>query len=73
MVKRKTYSAYWQEDHTKIIFRHLPASQIRARLPREARVCPDTRSTLGRLDGGDEYEWAVFELDGQKIIVQRES
>ena len=67
-----TYSAFWQDDHTKIIFRHKPQGQIRQLLPPGAIVCVDKRSTLGRLDGGDEYEFALFEIDGKKIVVQRE-
>lgn len=66
----RTYSAFYQEDHARIIFRHLPARLVRTKLPPQARVHPDSRSTIGRDDGGDELEFAFFEVDGEVIVVQ---
>ena len=47
----------------------MPACHILKRLPPGARVKPDEASTIGRLDGGDEYEFAQFTVNGRTIIV----
>lgn len=65
------YNAFYQDDHTEILFRQAPAEKVRALLPPGTQVCVDTRSTLGRTDGGDEYEFALFERAGRVIVVQR--
>ena len=42
---------------------------VRQRLPSGARVAVDQRNTVGRVDGGDEYEFALFEVGGRRIVV----
>jgi hypothetical protein len=64
-----TYRAFYQDDHSKTIFRDAPATSIRRLLPEGARVGVDTRNTIGRLDGGDEFEFALFEVGGRLIVV----
>jgi hypothetical protein len=64
-----TYRAFFQDDHSKILFRAKPAKAVRRLLPKDARVSVDTRNTIGRLDGGDEYEFALFEVGGRLIVV----
>lgn len=64
-----TYRAFYQDDHSKIIFREVTAMHVRQRLPSGARVAVDQRNTVGRVDGGDEYEFALFEVGGQRIVV----
>ena len=66
----RVYSAFYKDDHTKSIFRFVPRRDIRKRLPLGTQVLVDVNSTLGRLDGGDEFEHAYFELDGRIIVVQ---
>ena len=64
-----TYRAFYQDDHSCILFRGKQAADVRGLLPRGARVCPDLYNTIGRTDGGDEFERAIFEVDGRKIMV----
>jgi len=66
----RVYSAFYKDDHTDIIFRFVPRKDILKRLPPGTRVHVDANSTLGRLDGGDEFEHAYFELGGRIIVVQ---
>lgn len=68
-MKEKLYRAFWERDHSTLIFKGVPASEVRDRLPKGARVAPDKRNTIGRLDGGDEYQFGMFEVDGKWIIV----
>jgi hypothetical protein len=63
------YRAFWQDDHTRLIFRDARQEEIPRRLPSGCRVAVDTRNTIGRLDGGDEYEFAFFEKEGRLIVV----
>jgi len=64
------YSAFYKDDHTEIIYRFVPCGDVRKRLPQGTRVHVDANSTLGRLDGGDDFEHAYFELNGRIIVVQ---
>jgi len=64
------FSAFYKDDHTEIIFRFAPREDVRKRLPPGTRVHVDVDSTLGRLDGGDEFEHAYFELNGRVIVVK---
>jgi len=66
----RVYSAFYKDDHSEIIFRFVPRGDVRKRLPLGTRVHVDGHSTLGRLDGGDEFEHAYFELGGRIIVVQ---
>jgi hypothetical protein len=66
-----TYVAYWQDDR-RVIFRRKRREQVRDALPRGTTVCVDSRSTLGRVDGGDEYEHALFAVGEQGIVVRPE-
>lgn len=65
---KRLYRAFYKDNHARIIFRGVAAVNIRKRLPRGSRVYPDIRNTLGRLDGGDEYEFAMFE-HGRRVII----
>ena len=65
----KTYRAFYQDDHSKILFRGQPAEKVRKLLPKGARVFVDGQNTIGRLDDGDPYEFAMFEVGGRKIMV----
>lgn len=64
----KTYRAFYQDDHSKILFRFKPASIVRRLLPKGTKVRVSESNTIGRLDGGDEYEFAQFEV-GDRIIM----
>jgi hypothetical protein len=66
----RVYSAFYKDNHTDIIFRFVPRGDVRKRLPPGTRVHVDADSTLGRLDGGDEFEHAYFEVGGRIIVVQ---
>ncbi len=68
-VIRKTYRAFYKEDHSKILFKGVSAGRVRACLPPGAKVEPDENSTIGRVDGGDPFEFALFVADGRTIIV----
>jgi hypothetical protein len=65
----KTYRGFWKDDHTKLVFRDISASEIPSRLPPGTRVHPDRGNTIGRLDGGDEYAFALFEAGGRVLVV----
>jgi len=62
-----TYRAFYQDDHSRILFRSEPAERVRQLLPKNSRVAVDTRSSIGREDG-DEYEFALFK-NGNKLII----
>jgi hypothetical protein len=64
-----TYRAFYQKDHSKIIFKGVPKDQVRSRLPEGTKVAVSPKSTIGRTDGGDEYEFAYFEVRGKLILV----
>jgi hypothetical protein len=66
------YSAFYQNDHRRIIFRECPQDDIELKLPSEATPARDKRNTYFRLDGGDRFEFALFQTpeDGL-IVVQR--
>lgn len=66
----KVFSAFYKDNHREIIFRFVPRGDVRKRLPPGTRVHVDVNSTLGRLDGGDEFEHAYFELNGRIIVIQ---
>ena len=63
----KTYRAFYQDDHSKILFRGQPAAKVRELLP-TCKVAVDTRSSVGR-EKGDQYEFALFESGGKLIVV----
>jgi hypothetical protein len=65
---KRLYRAFYKDNHAFIIFRDVAAGDVRARLPKGSRVYPDVRNTIGRLDGGDEYEFAMFE-HGRRVII----
>lgn len=67
--KVKTYRGFWRDDHTKLVFGDVPAEKVRAKLPEGAKVHPEESNTIGRLDGGDEYEFAFFEVNGRVLVV----
>ncbi len=69
MKKVKTYRGFWQDDHTKLVLGDVPADQVRANRPAGARVHPAESNTIGREDGGDEYEFAFFEVNGRVLVV----
>ena len=63
-----TYRAFYQDDHSHILFRGQPVENVRQLLPSNAKVAVDTRSSIGREDG-DQYEFALFENCYRLIIV----
>lgn len=69
----RTYTAFWKDDHSKILGRRLRLGRMQEVLRSlHARVIPDARSTIGRLDGGDELEWALFDVRGKTLVVIRD-
>jgi hypothetical protein len=68
-----TYSAFYQDDHAAIIYRYKTDDGTLANLPQKARPAHDPRSTFFRQDGGDKFQFALFETNlGQLIVVQRD-
>lgn len=68
-----TYSAFYQYDHTVIVYRNKPNDGTLDKLPQKAAPADDPRSTYFRVDGGDKFEWALFRTElGQLIVVQRD-
>jgi hypothetical protein len=63
-----TYAAYW-EDTKRSIFRNKSRRLVRRSLPRGSAVEVSWHSTIGRIDGGDEFEFAFFRAKGRRIIV----
>jgi hypothetical protein len=64
-----TYRAFWQDDHSKLIFKRKRKEQVRDLLPQGTTVFVHEDNTLGRVDGGDEYEFAMFICNGRRIMV----
>lgn len=74
MAKRTvTYSAFYQQDHAAIIYRHKTDDGTLAQLPDDAQPVLDARSTYFRTDGGDRFQFALFrDNTGRLIVVQRD-
>ena len=73
-MKRRTYSAFYQDDHAAIIYRRRLDDGTLEQLPSGAVPIDDPRSTYFRSDGGDRFEFALFQSsDGQLIVVQADS
>ena len=69
----KTYSAFYQDDHSQIIYRHRKAGDGLEDFPEPAVPAFDRRSTYHRIDGGDRFAFALFATDrGKLIVVQRD-
>ena len=72
--KPVTYNAFYQDDHSCVIYRRKTNDGTLDKLPQNAIPADDPRSTYFRTDGGDPFEWALFRTDlGQLIIVKRNS
>lgn len=72
-MRKRTYSAFYQDDHECIVYRYKTNDGTLARLPQRAVPADDERSTLSRTDGGDPYEFALFRTElGQLIVVQKD-
>jgi hypothetical protein len=68
---KRTYSAFYQDDHAAIIYRRKPNDGTLENLPRGAKPLEHPSTTYFRTDGGDRYEFAFFETaDGDLIVVQ---
>jgi ribosomal protein S18 acetylase RimI-like enzyme len=68
-----TYSAFYQEDHSAIVYRRRADDGTLDKLPQNAEPANDARSTYFRTDGGDRFEFALFRTRlGQLIVVQRD-
>jgi hypothetical protein len=65
------YNAFYKNDHTNVIFCDVPREDIWKSLPPGTRIHVDANSTMGRVDGGDDFEHAYFDLCGRIIVVQR--
>jgi len=65
-----TYSAFYQKDHSRIIYRR--KQNDGTLIPEGAVASGDPRSTYSRTDGGDQFEFAWFTLNGETIIIQRD-
>jgi len=63
------YRAFFTDDHSQLIFDNVSAENIRPNLPIGCRVCPDVSNTIGRVDGGDEYKFALFTWRDRRILV----
>lgn len=63
------YTAFWQSDHSKIIYRHKPNDGTLDQLPCDAVAAEDLRNTLFRVDGGDPFEFALFRANNGELIV----
>lgn len=71
--KEPTYSAFYQHDHSKIIYRRRPDDGRLAELPGDPAPAEDPRSTYLRTDGGDPFEFALFRnAAGEIIVVQKD-
>lgn len=67
----RTYSAFYQDDHSAIIYRRKPNDGSLEKLPCGAKPIEHPSSTYFRSDGGDQYELAFFATeDGDLIVVQ---
>jgi GNAT superfamily N-acetyltransferase len=68
-----TYSAFYQDDHSAIVYRRRANDGTLEKLPQQAEPANDPRSTYFRTDGGDKFEFALFRTRlGQLIVVQRD-
>jgi hypothetical protein len=56
----RTYSAFYQDDQSAIIYRRKPNDGTLEKLPRGAKPVEHPSSTYYRTDGGDKYEFAFF-------------
>lgn len=66
------YNAFFKDDHSRIVYRNRTEVDTLADLPDNAVPSTDARSTYYRNDGGDRFEFAMFETDqGQTIVIQR--
>ena len=73
LMKPPTYSAFYSDDHSCIVYRNKPNDGTLDRLPQKATPIDDPTSTYFRTDGGDRFEFALFRTDkGQQIVVQRD-
>jgi hypothetical protein len=67
----RTYSAFYQDDQSAIVYRRKPNDGGLETLPRGAKPVEHPSSTYFRTDGGDKYEFAFFATeDGDLIVVQ---
>ena len=67
---RRTYSAFYQDDHSVIIYRRRLNDGTLDKLPRGAKPANDSRSTYHRTDGGDRFEFALdAQADGGALGV----
>lgn len=69
----RTYSAFYQDDHSAIVYRRRSNDGTLDKLPQDAEPAEDPRSTYYRTDGGDRFEFALFRTRlGQLIVVQKD-
>lgn len=69
----ETYSAFYQDDHSCIVYRRRANDGTLDKLPQDAEPAEDPRSTYYRTDGGDRFEFALFRTRlGQLIVVQKD-
>jgi len=69
----RTYSAFYQDDHSAIVYRRRANDGTLEKLPQDAEPAEDPRSTYYRTDGGDRFEFALFRTKlGQLIVVQKD-
>lgn len=66
--KSRTYSAFYQKDHSRIIFRRQPAEQVKNLLPPGAVPLDDPRSTITQ-NADDPLAFAFFVLPNHEVIV----
>lgn len=70
-MSKRTYTAFYQDDHSIIIYRSKGDDGTLDRLPDGAKPLSDRRSSYFRTDGGDRFEFAWFKTNqGLTIIVQ---
>jgi ribosomal protein S18 acetylase RimI-like enzyme len=73
VISDQTYSAFYQDDHSAIVYRRRANDGTLDKLPQQAEPANDPRSTYFRTDGGDKFEFALFLTRlGQIIVVQRD-
>lgn len=70
----KTYTAFFQHDHSCIVYRRRPDDGTLDKLPQQATPVEGSKhSTYFRTDGGDRFEFAFFKTSrGQLITIQRD-
>lgn len=65
-----TYTAFYQDDTSKAIFRKRPNNgRLQDLLPSGTVPFNSSASTYFRNDGGDRYEFAMFKEPGGRIIM----